>query len=73
MAGLTFCEEKLRYGRERAAAIVLEVEEEEVGGGEVLAAGMVVTFCEPRRCSCSALARAFSCVRTKYASCFSGC
>lgn len=52
---------------------MLEVEDEEEGGGEVLAAAMVVTFCEPRRCSCSALARAFSCVRTKYASCLPEC
>jgi len=58
----------VRYGRERAAAKVAEVEDAEDGlDGEVAPPTAVDPCFGFWRCNCRALASAFSCVRTKYA------
>lgn len=65
------CEVKVSEGRERAAAQTLDDEDADEGGlagplgdeGEAMA-WPFLGFC---LCSCRAFARAFSCVRTKYA------
>jgi hypothetical protein len=70
-AGLIDCEVKVREGSDRAAAQTLDDDDADEGGlegplgdeGEVMA-WPFLGFC---RCSWRALARAFSCVRTKYA------
>lgn len=83
MAGLILWDAKVRYGRERAAARVLDVEEEEAEEGGFVAVGdvgvaelptaPVVAFCDEPffgacwRRNCRAFASAFSCVRTKWA------
>jgi len=69
------CDAKVRYGRERAAAKVFDVVEEEEGeGGSSVdpPPGPETLFDEPClgaccRRNCRAFARAFSCVRTKWA------
>lgn len=67
-AGLIACEVNVREGRESAAAHTLEVED--AGGlagpvGEAGEAAMPWPFLGACRCSCRALASAFSCVLTK--------
>lgn len=69
-AGFIDCDVKVREGRDSAAAQTLE--EEDAGGlagpvgeiGEVVVPWPCLGAC---RCSWRAFARAFSCVRTKYA------
>ena len=61
---------KVKEGSESAAAQTLE--EEDAGGleglvGEVAEMELLWPCLGACRCSCSALASAFSCVRTKYA------
>lgn len=60
----------MRDGRDKAAAQTLEADEEFEGVAVVGEIGEVTgtwTFLGPCRCNCRAFARAFSCVRTKYA------
>lgn len=82
MAGLILCEAKVKYGRERAAARVLDVVEEDAEDGGFVVVGdpgiadpptAPDTPCDDPflgvccRRNCRALASAFSCVRTKWA------
>jgi hypothetical protein len=81
LAGLILWDVKERYGNERAAARVFDVVEEEAEDGWFVTVGdgridpptaPEMLFEEPClgvccRRSCRAFARAFSCVRTKWA------
>lgn len=82
MAGLILWEANVRYGRESAAASVLEVVVEEADDGWFVLVGDEGTADPPTapatlweevcleiccRFSCRAFASAFSCVRTKWA------
>lgn len=67
-------EVKVKEGNERAAAQTLD--DEEAGGlegpvGEEGEIGLLCPCLGACRCSCRAFARAFSCVRTKYAKFYS--
>lgn len=67
LAGLMDCEVKVRDGKDRAAAQTLDDEDEGGPAGPLGDEGEIMAwpFLGICRCSCRALARAFSWVRTK--------